>query len=340
MSLYKNGKKIGPIYLNGKRIDLIYRRSELIYVSSRNHNKVESSWNYPIDVSSAPNPKLDNTGNYVSISAPSTVYLLDISNESGKPITIYDYGSRSAPRTLIDNENNLIICDNFSIYKKKIPTGETIKSNTYLYSYDNQNTIIRGQTSTGDYVVTNLTTQEIYVLDKDSMELKTRKTFSYGSSIYDCVCCNGIIAFLQGGSIYIINETNLSVIAYQDIGGTNSAIELLYAKNFFFIIGDNSFSSCSFYKKQGSLYRENDVSYSGTVSYTFGASDGYYAYYATKDNICHKIDEHGKEVSNFPLGNGNYAYAQQSIYADRKNVILIQQTSSGFVSKFTKIYQY
>lgn len=340
MPLYKNGKKIGPIYLNGKRIDLIYRRGELIYVSSRNHNKVEKSWNYSIETSESADPKLDKSGNYLSVTGRHYIYLLDISSENGKASIMYNFGSGSASETLIDSENNLIICDDFSIYKKKIPTGETIKSHTYLYSSDNQNTIIRGQTSTGDYVVTNLTTSEIYLLDKDSLELKTRKTMSYGSAIYDCVCCNGIIAFLQGGSIYIINETNLSVIASLSFGGTNNALKLLYVKNFFFVIGNYNFSSCYFNKNQGSIYRKDDVSHSGSVSYEFGTSDGYFAYYATSDNICHKIDEHGKEISSFSIGDSKYSYNEQSLYVDRKNAILINQTDSSSVSKFTKIYQY
>lgn len=156
--------------------------------------------------------------------------------------------------------------------------------------------------------------------------------------MYDCKCCDGVIAMLQGGSLYIINETNLSVITSISVGGTNSALKLIYAKNSFFVIGDSNFSRCSFLKDQGTLHHENEISHSGTVSYEFGGSDGYYVYYATSDNVCHKIDKNGKEISTFSIDKN--AYWRDCLYVDRKNAITAVPTSTANLSKVIGVYQY
>lgn len=338
MSIYSNGSKVGSLYKNGKRVDMVYKGGKLIYVSSRNNNTVSKQIGFNVSLSSGSHPQLDKSGNYLSVTGDSYIYILDISNNLAKYQTIYNYGSRSATDTLIDSDNNLVITDNFSILKKQIPSGNTISSNTYLYSSDNQNTIIRGQTSIGDYVITNLTTSEIYILDKDKLSLKSRKTFSEGSTMYDCKCSNGVIAMLQGGLLYIINENNLSVITSISVGGTNSALKLIYVKNIFFVIGQSNFSRYSFFKDQGTLYHENEISYNGTVSYEFGGSDGYYAYYATSDNVCHKMDKNGKEISTFLIDKN--AYWRDCLYVDRKNAITAVPTSTANLSKVIGVYQY
>lgn len=77
MSIYSNGSKVGSLYKNGKRVDMVYKGGKLIYVSSRNNNTVSKQVGFNVSLSSGSHPQLDKSGNYLSVTGDSYIYILD-----------------------------------------------------------------------------------------------------------------------------------------------------------------------------------------------------------------------------------------------------------------------
>lgn len=330
MSLYSNGSKVGSLYKNGKKIDSIYKNGKMIFLSNRNQLSKVFDKNISTYMHiTQPYVSSDET-KMLCVHSNSNV-LLDISKPNITVKTILTV-SGSASKTIFDDDDNIIACNRNSILKYD-SSGKLISENDSLTGNSSDFSYIKGQNSAKDYIVF-FNSATMAIVDKKSLQIKS--TCNLNANLYNLVCLDGYIVTALNDTVIVYDEKNLSVKSKTSINGQNSAVGISYAKNSIFVFNSDYSYFLKYDFSSGVLSNPKKIITNNPIYWSLSLNDGHFAYFkTTNDNIIHKFNSDGKEISNIKMS----YYSNASIFANRKNIYLTYNIDN-YSTNICRISQY